>query len=114
VTSYPTTEANWVGKLRGRLGFDIVVRYGLMFGKCAFIMRSHTPLTAAWMAQMDAVLDAHEALLAQHPGGVFGDSSHYPLSWTDLLGRVLDPLTLKHHTHVRYDDRMLLRFEDYR
>lgn len=114
VTSYTTTDANWIGKLRGRLGLDILVHYRLMFGKCAFLMRSRTPLTAAWMAQMDAVLDSHQELLAQHPGGVFGDSGQYPISWTDLLGRVLDPLTLKFHEHVRYDDRMLMNFSDYR
>ena len=114
VTSYTTTDANWIGKLKGRIGLDILVRYRVMFGKCAFLMRSNTPLTAEWLAQMDAVLDANRRTLAQHPGGVYGDSRDYPLSWTDLLGRVLDPLTLKHHANVRYDDRLLLHFEDYR
>lgn len=114
VTSYRASHANWIGKLRGRTGRDILVNYRLMFGKSGFMMRSHTPLTAAWMAQMDAVLDSRSERLADHPGGVFGDDSEYPLSWTDLLGRVLDPLTLKYADHVRYDERMLLRFEDYR
>lgn len=114
VTSYSTSHANWIGKLRGRLGLDILVHYRLMFGKGGFMMRSHTPLTAAWMAQMDEVLESRRDLLAEHPGGVFGDDVDYPISWTDLLGRVLDPLTLKHLEHVRYDDRMLLNFEDYR
>lgn len=114
VTSYSTTHADWIGKLRGRLGRDILVHYRLMFGKSGFMMRSHTPLTAEWVAQMDAVLDERRDALARHPGGVFGDTADYPMSWTDLLGRVLDPLTLKHLSHVSYDDRMLLRFEDYR
>lgn len=113
-TSYPTAHANWIGKLPGRLGRDILVHYRLMFGKGGFMMRSQTPLTAEWMAQMDRVLERNAPALAQHPGGVYGDDVRYPLSWTDLLGRVLDPLTLKYHEHVRYDDRMLLRFEDYR
>lgn len=114
VMSYPTSQANWIGKLPGRLGLDILIRYRLMFGKSGFMMRSHTPLTVAWMAEMDAVLARKSDLLAQHPGGVFGDDGDYPISWTDLLGRVLDPLTLKYLDHVRYDERMLLRFEDYR
>ncbi len=114
VTSYSSSHANWIGKLRGRLGRDVLVHYRLMFGKSGFMMRSHTPLTAAWMAQMDAVLDRRKDLLAEHPGGVYGDVAAYPISWTDLLGRVLDPLTLKHLDHVRYDERMLLNFEDYR
>lgn len=114
VTSYPTTDADWVGKLRGRAGRDIVLRHRLMFGKGAFLMRSHTALTGAWLARMEEVLDGKQPELAQHPGGVFGDTDSYPLSWTDLLSRILDPLTLKYLEHVRYDDRLLLRFEDYR
>ena len=114
VTSYRASHANWIGKLRGRLGRDILVNYRLMFGKSGFMMRSHTPLTAAWMERMDTVLEDNLEQLAEHPGGVFGDDGEYPLSWTDLLGRVLDPLTLKHVEHVRHDDRMLLEFEDYR
>lgn len=114
VTSYRASHANWIGKLPGRLGRDILVHHRLMFGKGGFMMRSHTPLTSAWLVRMDAVLEERSEALAQHPGGVFGDSGGYPMSWTDLLGRVLDPLTLKHLAHVRYDDRMLLRFEDYR
>ncbi len=114
VTSYATSHANWVGKLHGRLGRDIVIWHRLMFGKSGFLMRSHTPLTAEWMAQMDAILDELLEPLAAHPGGVYGDSGQYPVSWTDLLGRVLDPLTLKHLDHVRRDHRMLLDFTDYR
>lgn len=113
VTSYWTSHANWIGKLPGTLGRDILVHYRLMFGKGGFMMRSHTPLTAAWLAQMDAILDARSDELTARPGGVFG-ADGYPLSWTDLLGRVLDPLTLKFHAHVRRDDRMLLDFDHYR
>ena len=113
VTSYSSSHANWIGKLRGRIGLDILLHYRLMFGKGGFIMRSHTPITAEWMAEMDRRLDVAADELARHSGGVFGEAG-YPLSWTDLLGRVLDPLTLKYHSHVRYDERMLLRFEGYR
>lgn len=113
VMSYSSSHANWVGKLRGRLGRDILVNYRLMFGKSGFMMRSHTPLTAAWVARMDEVLEAHRSELELHPGGIYG-TDDYPLSWTDLLSRILDPLTLKYLDHVRYDERMLLNFEDYR
>lgn len=113
VTSYSSSHANWIGKLKGRLGRDILVHYRLMFGKSGFLMRSHTPITTEWMAEMDRRLDTAADELARHPGGVFG-TTDYPLSWTDLLGRVLDPLTLKYLPHVRYDERLLLDFEDYR
>lgn len=67
VTSYPTTEADWIGKLSGRIGRDILVHYTLMFGKSGFMMRAGTPLTAEWMVQMHAVLDARRADLERHP-----------------------------------------------
>lgn len=114
VTSYSAAHANWIGKVRGRLGRDILVHYRLMFGKSGFMMRSHTPLTTQWMVEMHRRLELAPEKIAAHPGGVFGEDADYPLSWTDLLGRVLDPLTLKHHQHVRLDDRMLLDFSDYR
>ncbi len=113
VTSYRTTDANWIGKVKGRLGRDILVHYPLMFGKSGFMMRSHTPLTTAWLAEMDRRLDRAADALADHPGDARGANAGYPLSWTDLLGRVLDPLTLKYSSHVGYDDRLLLRFERY-
>ncbi|MBS2936449.1 hypothetical protein KDN32_01685 [Nocardioides sp. J2M5] len=114
VTSYSAAHANWIGKLPGRMGRDILIHYRVTFGKSGFMMRSQTPLTSEWMAEMDLRLDAARSALAAHPGGVFGDDPEYPLSWTDLLGRILDPLTLKYLAHVRLDDRLLLDFEDYR
>lgn len=114
VTSYPTTDANWVAKLRGPIGRDILVRHTRMFGKGSLLMRSHTPLTAEWVAEMDRRLDGLTNLLVREgPQDPFGGSG-YPVSWNDLLARVLDPLTLKYLDHVRHDSRLLLRFEDYR
>lgn len=113
VTGYRTIHAYWIGKLRGRLGRHILVRHRMMFGKGAFLMRSHTSLTAEWLMEMERRLDDASSALAGSEGGVYGEEG-YPLSWTDLLGRVLDPLTLKHHPHVRYDERLVLDFTDYR
>ena len=114
VTSYRTTHANWIGKLRGRLGLDILVHHRLTFGKCAFLMRSHTPLTAEWLTEVEAVLDRNADDLERNPAVNPYGGRGYPLSWHDLLGRVLDPLTLKHHQRVRFDDALLMEFEDYR
>lgn len=114
VTSYASTYANWIGKLKGRLGRTILVRYRLVFGKGAFIMRSHTPLTAEWLAEVEAVLDRRVSHLSANPAIEPYGSDGYPLSWHDLLSRILDPLTLKYHEHIRYDDRLLLDFENYR
>lgn len=113
VTSYRTTDANWIGKTRGLLGLDILVRYQLMFGKSGFMMRSHTPITSEWLSEIDHRLDIAMPELVKNPGDVRGANVGYPLSWTDLLARVLDPLTLKYTDHVGYDERMLLRFTDY-
>ena len=114
VTSYSSSHANWIGKLEGRIGLDILVRYRLMFGKGGFMMRSQTPLTSEWMDEVHRRLnEAAEVLAESGGGGVYG-ADGYPFGWTDLLGRVLDPLTLKYQAHVRYDEGMLLDFTDYR
>lgn len=114
VTSYAAEHANWPAKLRGRIGRDILIRYRLVFGNSGFMMRSRTPLTAEWMREMDDRLDRVEGRLVSNPGGVFGGGPGYPLSWNDLLARVLDPLNLKYVDHVRHDERMMLELKDYR
>lgn len=114
VTSFHTTDANWIGKVRGRMGRDILIRHRLMFGKSSFMMRSHTPLTAEWMAEVHRRLDVLTDDLQAHPATDPFWGPGYPVSWTDLLSRVLDPLTLKYHQHVRYDDDLLLDFTNYR
>ncbi len=110
--SYSSFSAAWVAKVPGRLGLDIVHRFRSMFCKSGFMMRSHTPLTAEWMAELHARLDARAESLAAHPGGVRG-APGYPMSWHDAGARIVDPLTLKYHEHIRYDDDMLLDFENY-
>lgn len=112
--SFSASHANWPAKLRGRIGRDIIVRYRMIFGNSGFMMRSHTSLTAEWMAEMDRRLDDAQEELARHPGGVYGEGPGYPLSWNDLLARVLDPLNLKYLRHVRFDERMMLDLQNYR
>ncbi|MCV7515063.1 hypothetical protein M3D16_001135 [Micrococcus luteus] len=39
-------------------------------------------------------------------------SSGYPASWTDLLGKVYQPLQLKYFHHIRVDDDLLVESAD--
>ncbi|MGS1085616.1 hypothetical protein [Micrococcus luteus] len=49
----------------------------------------------------------------EYPGGIRGEVVGYPVSWTDILGKVFQPLQLKYLDHIRVDDRLLLEFENY-
>ena len=70
----------------------------------AFVFRPRTPLTAAILARMDALLDRKAAKLAAHPGsgcarihvprdgcGASRASRGYPIGWSVLGGAIAHP-----------------------
>ncbi|MBB6253644.1 hypothetical protein [Nitrospirillum iridis] len=77
-----------------------------LIGLCAFIFKRGTPLTAAWLARTEALLDAKLPELQHHPAihpldqtGILlpdGTPSPYPLRWAELLGEIFHPLTYEH------------------
>ncbi|MDO4919089.1 hypothetical protein [Kocuria sp.] len=83
-----------------RLGRDIHRHYGSLVGFGGFIMRGRTPFGYEWMQELDRRLDYFQEELAQHPGGVWGDTPGYPLRWIDVGSDVFHPLQLKYLPHV--------------
>ncbi|MEV7100381.1 hypothetical protein ACIQ00_07845 [Micrococcus luteus] len=113
LTGFRELSAASVVRLSGRLGHDLALHHRRLVGTAAFIVRSHTPLTAEWLREVERRLDYLAPQAAEHPGGIRGEVVGYPVSWTDLLGKVFQPLQLKYLDHVRVDDRLLLDFTDY-
>lgn len=111
--SYRELTAASVARLPGRLGFDLAMHHPRLVGCGSMICRSHTPFTGEWLRQVDRLLDYFGPQAADYPGGTRGEVVGYPVSWTDLLGKVYHPLQLKHLNHVRVEDGMLLDFSDY-
>lgn len=112
-TGFRELSSAAVTRLPGRLGLDLALHHRSLVGMGAFLVRSHTPLTAEWLAEVERRLDYFEPQAVEYPGGIRGEVVGYPVSWTDLLGKVLHPLQLKYLDHIRVDDRLLLEFENY-
>lgn len=113
VTGFREISAASVVRMPGTLGADIALNHRRLVGTCAFFVRSHTPFTAEWLREVERRLDYYAPQAREHPGGVRGETVGYPVSWTDLLGKIFQPLQLKYLEHVRIDNRLLLDFEDY-
>ncbi|WP_256841516.1 hypothetical protein [Ornithinimicrobium cryptoxanthini] len=111
--SFQELSADSVARLPGRLGLDVALHHPRLVGSSAMICRSYTPFTAEWLRQVDLLLDYFGPQAADHPGGIRGEVVGYPVSWTDLLGKVYHPLQLKYLEHVRVENGMLLNFTDY-
>lgn len=113
VCGYRELTAQSPVRLSGALGRDIALHHERLVGNGAFIARSHTPLTAEWVREVDRRMDYYADQLAEFPGGDRGEVVGYPVSWTRLLAGVFQPLQLKYLEHVRIDDSLLLEFADY-
>ncbi len=92
-----------VGSGGERIGWHLQRYYRNLVSSGTVIMRSHTPLTAEWLREVERKLDYAAPALAECPGDVLGEEPAYALSWMELLGDVLQPLTLKYSEHVLID-----------
>ncbi|MBO0980974.1 hypothetical protein [Microbacterium sp. SD291] len=97
------TSPYFTGNNRGRLGAHLRRYYQDLVSSVVLVARSHTPLTAEWLREVDRVLDYAAPALEEFPADGAHGSSGYPLEWMDLLGDILQPLTLKYADHVLVD-----------
>lgn len=79
-------------------------------GVCHFIFRPNTIFTKTWLDTIHSILDSKQDLLHKYPGsyhpravtgGVHGEDdifkdSQYPLSWNEILAKILHLLMYKH------------------
>ncbi len=113
LASYQELNASSAVRLAGRLGVDIAMHHRRLVGMGGMLARSHTPFTAEWLREVERRLDYFAPQVQEFPGGVRGDVVGYPVSWTDLLGKIYHPLQLKYLDHVRQDQDLLLDFTEY-
>lgn len=88
------------------------LRYRSLIGIAGFAFRPGTPLTRAWLTEVEARLTRLQPALERNPGryakeraGDVNDGvvSHYPVPWSSLLADVLHPLLYRYRHHVRQD-----------
>ena len=113
VTAYPESNAKASARFPGSMGRDIAAHWSRLVGTAAMIVRSHTPFTGEWLREVENRLDRLGPELAEHPGGVRNEAAGYPVSWTDLLGKVYQPLQLKYLEHIRADPDLHVTTVDY-
>lgn len=113
LSSYGEINAMASARFPGPMGRDIATHWKSLVGTSAMIARSHTPFTGEWIREVDRRMDALSARLAANPGGARLGGPCYPVSWTDLLGKVWQPLQFKHFEHVSVEDDLLVTFTDY-
>lgn len=114
ILGYREVGVKGVVRAPGRLGRDLRRYYSHLIGCGAMIARSHTPLTAEWLREVNRRMDYYGPQLEEFPGGVRGAVVGYPISWTHLLGRIIHPLGLKYMDKLIIDDSVKLKFEDYK
>ncbi|WP_159305455.1 glycosyltransferase family 32 protein [Micrococcus luteus] len=113
LSGYGEINANASARFPGPMGRDIATHWKSLVGTAAMIVRSHTPFTGEWIREVDRRMDALAPRLAASPGLVRLGGPGYPVSWTDLLGKVYQPLQFKYFEHIRVDDDLLVNFTDY-
>lgn len=111
---YRELNSNSGARLPRRIGRDVRRNYAKVIGQSGFIVRPGTSLTAEWVRELDNRMNYYADALSESPGNAFGDNPGYPIGWTGLLGKIISPLLLKHSDRLIIDERMLLRFSNYR
>lgn len=84
LSGYPERAAQDVTRLTGALGTDLAWHHRLV-GLGAYLVRSHTLLTAEWLREVERRLDYYADQAAEFPGEERGEVVGYPISWTRLL-----------------------------
>ncbi|GAA1059037.1 hypothetical protein [Agromyces bracchium] len=97
------TDPAWAGQAPERLGAHLRRYYRRIASESTLIAKSHSPLTAEWLREVDRRLDYFAPALAETDGGTWGQAPDYPITWTGLLADVLHPLCLKHGNRIVLD-----------
>jgi hypothetical protein len=80
----------------------------IRLGQAAYIARPNTPITEEWWRQVNVLLDDVAEALVESPGETRAHTplGDYPLHWNGLLAQVIDPLTVKHSSHLLYESSL--------
>jgi hypothetical protein len=114
VLGFAELSSDMVAQLPGRLGRDLRWAFPQVVGTSAFIFRPDTPLTREWYTELLRRMDSYATALAGAPGDERGDNPGYPITWTGLLGDILQPLCLKYVDRLLIDESIRPSFHDYR
>ena len=82
---------------------EIVDKWHILVGNCAYICKPHTPLTQEWYEKMLKLLDTKLQLLERFPARFPQDcaeKSNYPIEWNEMLGRIFHRVCFSYYDHL--------------
>lgn len=117
VVGYREVTSRYTPDLPHELGADIKRHYRAVMGPSGFACRPGTVFTAEWLRELHARLDHYAGALADADAGAadpYQQPRDYPIRWTEILGDIIQPLSLKHHRHVVFTDQIRPVLQGYR
>lgn len=117
VLGYREVTSEYVGDLPHALGAHLRAHFRAALGTSAFICRPRSLFTAEWMRELHARLDYLQPRLREADfgqGNPYSAPANYPIRWTEILGDITQPLSLKHQDHILFIDLIRPQLKDYR
>ena len=111
---YPEPSYRTVAPAPKPLLRQLRIHHARLIGNGAYIVKSRSPLTAAWLAEAERRLDTWSDALARYPGDVHSGPAGYPVPFYGLLGEIFHPLCLRVHDRVVQDRRITPQLHDYK
>lgn len=78
-------------------------------GQADFICRPGTPYTREWWRRLNEILDERSEALALDPGSLNRSEDPYAIGFTEILAQIIDPLSVKYHHRLLYDE--IIKFD---
>lgn len=117
VVGYREVTSRYVPDLPRNLGAHLKRHYRAVMGPSGFICRPYSVFTAEWMRELEARMDYYAGSLEEADASgcdPYAAPAHYPIRWTEILGDIIQPLSLKHHDHVILTDDVRPVLTNYR
>lgn len=117
VIGYREITSEYVPDLPRNLGAHLKRHYRAVMGPSAFVCRPHSVFTAEWMRELHDRLDYFADALAEASSATcdpYAAPAEYPIRWSEILGDITQPLSLKHHNNILLTDDVRPVLKDYR
>lgn len=113
ILGYREISSGLCAQLPGPLGRDLRRFHRSLVGMGAFAFRPDTSFTAEWTTELYRRMDRLAPALARSPGNERGTNPSYPVRWAELLGEIVQPLCLKYHERILFEDDVVPWLSNY-
>lgn len=117
VAGYREVTSEYVPDLAHELGRAIRRHYRAVMGPSGFVCRPRSQFTAEWMRELHARLDYYSGSLREADAAAcdpYAAPDAYPIRWSEILGDIIQPLSMKHQCHMYFTDAIRPELAGYR